>query len=109
MLIFPTGLVSFISIFTKYLIEYYLEIGQREVARVLESKLPHYEAGSIPWFGFMMTYSLILIDDDDIQKAEDITQKAITHSKYEELPQDRSVEWDAIVTRIEAIKISKEN
>jgi len=99
---------SFISIFTKYLIEYYQGADQKEAARVLlESKLPDYEVGSIPWFRFMMTYSLMLIDESEIQKAEAVSQKARTHSKYLELPKDRRIEWDAIVTRIKEIKITK--
>jgi len=100
---------SFISIFTKYLAEFYLSVDQTTMARVLiESKLPNVEVGSIPWFRYLMTYTIILIEDNDVINAEIIANQAITNPKFQELPNDRRIEWDAIKTRIKEILI-KEN
>jgi len=100
---------SFISIFTKNLIEYL--IGKDELISaksLIEAKLPKTEIGSIPWFRYTMTYTIVLMENDELPAAEIQLNNAMQHNKYPELPEDRRIEWEAIQTKLLALKNQKQ-
>jgi len=98
---------TYISVFIKHLIGYYISAGQPLKAKaMIESKMDNYEEGSTPWFRFMLIYAQFLANQND-PTLLDVIKTVTSHAKYTQLPDDNHTEWNVIIEK--AKELAKAN